>query len=67
MSDYAYEIVDAIYAGDKASALDAVADALKAKAVDAIQTKKIERIPVVLYGKEFWNPLINFFVFERMI
>jgi hypothetical protein len=42
MSDYAYEIVDAIYAGDKATALDAVADALKAKAVDAIQTKRIE-------------------------
>lgn len=26
-----------------------------------IQTKKIERIPIVLYGKEFWDPLIEFF------
>lgn len=26
-----------------------------------IQTKKIERIPIVLYGKEFWDPLIRFF------
>lgn len=26
-----------------------------------IQTKKIERIPIVLYGKEFWDPLVSFF------
>lgn len=26
-----------------------------------IQTKKIERIPIVLYGKEFWEPLVAFF------
>jgi len=26
-----------------------------------IQTKKIERIPVVLYGSEFWSPLLEFF------
>jgi uncharacterized protein (TIGR00730 family) len=26
-----------------------------------IQTKKIERIPIVLYGSEFWNPLVAFF------
>lgn len=26
-----------------------------------IQTKKIERIPIVLYGKEFWDPLMTFF------
>lgn len=26
-----------------------------------IQTKKIERIPIVLYGKEYWNPLISWF------
>lgn len=30
-----------------------------------IQTKKISRIPVVLYGKDFWNPLIN--VFEKSL
>lgn len=26
-----------------------------------IQTKKIERIPIVLYGKDFWDPLVGFF------
>lgn len=26
-----------------------------------IQTKKIERIPIVLYGKDFWEPLMSFF------
>lgn len=26
-----------------------------------IQTKKIEPIPVLLYGKEYWEPLIRFF------
>jgi uncharacterized protein (TIGR00730 family) len=26
-----------------------------------IQTKKIEPIPVILYGKEYWEPLIRFF------
>jgi uncharacterized protein (TIGR00730 family) len=26
-----------------------------------IQTKKIARIPIVLYGAEYWNPLISFF------
>jgi uncharacterized protein (TIGR00730 family) len=26
-----------------------------------IQTKKIERIPVLLYGKDFWEPLVRFF------
>lgn len=29
--------------------------------VTLIQTKKIEPIPVVLYGKEYWEPLIRFF------
>lgn len=27
--------------------------------VTLIQTKKIERIPIVLYGKEFWKPLLE--------
>jgi len=29
--------------------------------VTLIQTKKIEPIPVVLYGKEYWAPLLRFF------
>jgi hypothetical protein len=29
--------------------------------ITLIQTKKIEPIPVVLYGKDFWEPLIRFF------
>lgn len=29
--------------------------------VTLIQTKKIERIPIILYGKEFWEPLLRFF------
>lgn len=29
--------------------------------VTLIQTKKIEPIPVLLYGKEYWEPLIRFF------
>jgi uncharacterized protein (TIGR00730 family) len=34
--------------------------------VTLIQTKKIEKIPVVLYGKDFWNPLLEFFEKELM-
>lgn len=26
-----------------------------------IQTKKIEKLPVILYGKDYWEPLIEFF------
>lgn len=29
--------------------------------VTLIQTKKIEKIPVILYGKEYWDPLVRFF------
>jgi len=31
-----------------------------------IQTKKIEPIPIVLYGKEFWDPLVGFFKNELL-
>ncbi len=33
--------------------------------VTLIQTKKIERIPVVLYGKDFWDPIVA--VFEKTL
>jgi len=26
-----------------------------------VQTKKIRRVPIVLYGKEYWTPLVEFF------
>jgi hypothetical protein len=26
-----------------------------------IQTKKIKKVPIVLYGREYWTPLIEFF------
>jgi uncharacterized protein (TIGR00730 family) len=29
--------------------------------ITLIQTKKIEKLPVILYGKEFWEPLLRFF------
>jgi hypothetical protein len=29
--------------------------------ITLIQTKKIEKLPVILYGKEFWEPLMRFF------
>jgi uncharacterized protein (TIGR00730 family) len=29
--------------------------------VTLIQTKKIERIPVILYGRDYWEPLVKFF------
>ena len=29
--------------------------------ITLIQTKKIEPIPVILYGKDYWEPLIRFF------
>ncbi len=33
--------------------------------ITLIQTKKIERLPVVLYGKSYWEPLIR--VFEKTL
>lgn len=29
--------------------------------ITLVQTKKIERLPVVLYGRDYWDPLIRFF------
>jgi uncharacterized protein (TIGR00730 family) len=29
--------------------------------VTLIQTKKIEQLPILLYGKDFWEPLLRFF------
>ncbi|OGG69999.1 Rossman fold protein, TIGR00730 family [Candidatus Kaiserbacteria bacterium RIFCSPLOWO2_02_FULL_45_11b] len=29
--------------------------------ITLIQTKKIEKLPVILYGRDFWEPLIRFF------
>lgn len=34
--------------------------------ITLIQTKKIEQIPVILYGTEFWEPLIRFFEKDMM-
>ncbi|MEK7462285.1 MAG: TIGR00730 family Rossman fold protein [Patescibacteria group bacterium] len=34
--------------------------------ITLIQTKKIEQIPIILYGKEFWEPLIRFFEKDMM-
>lgn len=34
--------------------------------ITLIQTKKIERIPVVLYGKDYWEPLVRFFEKELL-
>ncbi len=34
--------------------------------ITLIQTKKIEKIPVVLYGREFWEPLVKFFEKELL-
>ena len=34
--------------------------------ITLIQTKKIEPIPVILYGKEFWDPLLRFFEHDML-
>ena len=33
------------------------------EALTLIQTKKMDRIPVLLYGREFWDKLVNWDVF----
>lgn len=33
------------------------------EALTLVQTKKIEPLPIILFGKEYWNRLINFDVF----
>lgn len=34
--------------------------------ITLIQTQKIEQLPIVLYGKEFWEPLLRFFEQDMM-
>lgn len=34
--------------------------------VTLIQTKKIERVPIVLFGSDFWNPLLRWFEKDLM-
>jgi uncharacterized protein (TIGR00730 family) len=31
-----------------------------------IQTQKIEQLPIILYGKDFWDPLVRFFEMHMM-
>lgn len=42
MSDYAYDIVDALYRDDKIDVMDFVSTAMKERSMEAIQNKKIE-------------------------
>ena len=32
-----------------------------------VQTKKIREVPIVLYGAEFWNPLVDFFTTKLLV
>jgi uncharacterized protein (TIGR00730 family) len=34
--------------------------------ITLIQTQKIEQLPIVLFGKEFWEPLLRFFEQDMM-
>jgi len=34
--------------------------------ITLIQTRKIEQLPILLYGKDFWDPLIRFFEQDMM-
>lgn len=42
MSDYAYDIVDALYNDDKIGVMDSVASAMNEKSVEAIANKRVE-------------------------
>ena len=35
--------------------------------ITLIQTKKIARVPIVLYGRDYWQPLIDFFKQDMLV
>jgi hypothetical protein len=42
MSDYAYDIVDALYRDDKIDVMDFVSAAMKERSIEAISDKRVE-------------------------